>query len=235
MTESATRTRQLNVSQIVTKAFKLAGVCEWTQSLETAQLNEGASVLDMICDELAADGSMAKTQEEQSTTLLAATQEYSLAADVLDIDSDGRLILTGETAEHNVKKIDQQRWENIGDKTQTGMPTMLFAYRAEETIQLRVWPIPTASDVGVMRYIVHRLRGDTAPTTTVTPGAERYWNLYFVHELARYVAQAHSMNLGRISTLSQQAQAYKARALNIARYQGSRKFKVNHPTGWQGR
>lgn len=234
MTVSTTRDRELNINQLLTLAFKVAGILEFTQTPTDAQLEVARDLLDIHCKYLETQGVTARMSEFDFVTLVAGDPTYNLTADVIDVDGDAMYIPPGEdldepSGEIPVKQISQEQWHLLTDKSAEGTPTMFYVYRAGALVELRLYPIPDALSAGTLRIVSHRLKADTDDGND-TIDAERYWQEYYVEAMAYRLAKAHSLNQGRIGQHKMESERLLADCLRLAKPQLPRQVFISHRT-----
>lgn len=236
MTISSTPTTPIPINTLVLLAYKRAGVLpvEATTSGAnfSAKLSHGKTLLDLILDNLAVEGFMARTMKMLDVTVVASTSSYTLADTVLDVYEDAMFTETGSTTELVCKQIDIATWQTLTDKSsESSRPQLYTVFRDGATPVVRLWPVPSVG--GTLRMKSMRLLGDNQ-TNTNTPDLQRYWLDVLVWMLAWYVAVDSSMPPEKVAMLQSTALAKKREALRYNFEHTSQQAMVTYATPWSG-
>lgn len=238
MTINATRTRELDIGKICQRSLNLCGYLNEHQAVSEEDLSMAKDFLELIVDELQAEGLRSRAIEFIYVELEADEASYTLDTDVLDIIGDGQYIEPGETdldnpsSETTVSMIDRATWQSYGAKDSTGQPTMFYVHRTTSPPTVRVLPIPDASaDGGSIRFQAHRLVADCNDESK-TMDLERFAASYIQYELAHRWAAAKSMNMGRVQYFGSIARQKLEVVKNYSAQRTAARMVVRHRTGW---
>jgi hypothetical protein len=232
MTISTSVGRQFTVGQIVTMAYKRAGLVEVRQTPHTAQMSFGRDQLELIIDELETYGVKTRAVTFITLTLEEGEHEYDLPTGLVDVLNPAKYIAEGEsvtspTSETNVEVISRMEWQAISARSATGDPTRVYISKSADTLQAWFWPIP--DEAGTVRFMVERQLADT-DLDAVTVDLPGYWNEYLVGRLASLLAEAQSMPAEKVLRLTMQANAALTRARAKNNSGLSNQIVVDHPT-----
>lgn len=234
MTINSSRTTEFDVGQIVLMGYRMAGLLNEHQPLNSAQTNAGKALLETIVKHLQVYGITARAVTFEVVTVTAGTREYTLSADVFDVLGTASWIDAGEDpaaadGEMTVTMMDRETRQRIGSKAATGSVSLFYSDRTVVPNKVWLWPIP--ADSGYLRFQVHRLSADSTDTTK-TPDLERYWAQYLIWELAYQLATANSLAPERLLLLKNEAKEKLVACKAYARPRGAFVMGIVHPTGW---
>jgi hypothetical protein len=237
LTISSSRTAEFDVSEIVTHAYRLAGLLEVHQSLDTAQSNYGAQLLQLIVKSVATMGRFAKVMTTENVTLISGTRNYTLSTTTLDVLFDGAFVpvgqsLTAAQGETPIIPMSRDKWQGLSTHNAQGRPTEYFADRSAAQVVVYFWPTPDSGNAGTARMQVHRLRADVLDVNS-TMEFETYWSEYFVCELASRLALSASRPLDLVVALKQEAKEKLDRARAEAKQHVSQQFVLAHRYGYR--
>jgi hypothetical protein len=236
MTVNSSSTLEFDIGQIITGAYRSAGLLSIHQSASTAQLSHGAQELELILDDLQADGVMFRTQDWYDLTLTAGTGIYSLPANYLDVIGTGQYIGADETdtdrpsVETQVTVMNQAEWQALTPKDATSQRvTRMYVHRASSTLEVMVWPMPT--EAGTIRLRIQRMLADSDDTTK-TVDLDRPWGQFLKLELAHSLILSHSRDLGRAAYFRRLADQTKQKCKGFATEHAPQGFTFAHQTAW---
>lgn len=185
MTVATSRSNEYTISQIVTVAFRRAGLLNRYQTLDTTSQAEGQQELQLVCDELEGRGLMSRSTEFYVLDLTAGTTEYDLPAYTLAVVNRAMYIPAGDSDpssnEQVIESVSQEDWQTISNKLSQSVPTLYFHRRDVIPNQVVFWQVP--NEAGSVRLQIQRLRADTSQGTK-TIDFERYWMDALVFRLA---------------------------------------------------
>jgi hypothetical protein len=235
MTVSTSTTYEFNLSSIALLAYRKAGLVSVYQTLTAQQAGHALDELDLLVRSTHTMGLFAKVMRLENVTLVSGQRTYTLAADVLDVDGDGALITPGQpldaaAGETPVKPISRERWQGLSNHGATGRPVEYFTDRTSNAILLYLWPTPDAGNAGTIRFQTHRLRANMRDGNA-TADFEPYWEEYFVTALAARLAMSHSMSLGRVKMLRDEAEGLLEKCRAQSQQRGSQQFTLAHRSG----
>lgn len=235
MTIATTRTRRLKIDQIVTAAYRLAGLLNEAQEANAAKRNAAYTLLETALEENQVTGLFARCIVFELIQLVAGTNVYSLDASTFDVIGDGMYIEASDpdpehaTTELVVTQIDREQRQTIQAKNATAFPTMFYTDRTADIVQVWLWPIP--NEAGRIRFQVHRRVTDSYDGNA-TADVEPFWQQWMIWELAHQLATANSLNMARILHLKATAQEKLMFCRAYANPRGSQQAYVDHPTPW---
>lgn len=215
MTISTSRTSELTLGSIVKLGYVQAGLAPIEQSINQVRTAHALLLLDTTIKSLQREGIFAKSVSFQTITLATGVTVYTMATDVLDVVGIGMWIDATQAStpdaasELPVKDVLRDTWQTNSSKGSEGRPLQYYCHRAEEVPQVWIWPTPSASENGsLIRFQVHRLRADTTNAND-TLDAERYWQQYFIYELAHQLSLGAQKDLTRTQYLGSIAREQK--------------------------
>lgn len=231
MTVSSSVGRQTTVGDMVTRAYRYAGLLHVSQTPDTSQATFGRELLEDVLDSLPAEGEFARAVDFYEYTLTAAevtaeTYKLTMGSEVLDLLDPAMYIPADESdtdradGETVMRLISIEEWHRYGAKSPTGTPTRFMPYRVNDTLQAWVWPIP--SEAGTIRFKIHRKATD-ADTDNVTMDLQNYWMDFVKKRLAADLANSHSLPKSSVAYLDSQAREALQKA----------KGKANQRPGFQ--
>lgn len=212
MTINPSRTAELSINDIVRAAWVMAGCLNRAQTMDQSRGEWGRTLLETITKNLEAEGIQVRARDFVNVSLVAGTDRYTLTSDVLDVIGDGAYIRAGEAnvnqaaGETLIKLISATTWQELASKNATGNPTMIYPHRFGAQVEARLWPVP--AEAGTMRLEVQRLYPDSSDGNA-TPGLERPWAQYFIHELGSQIAESEGKSADKVTRLSGKARGLK--------------------------
>lgn len=236
MTVSTTNTFEFDISGIALLAYRKAGLVSLYTALTDPQAKYAMDELDLVVRSTHTDGLFAKVMRFEQVTLVAGTSNYTLPTYVLDLDGDGAFVPVGQptsggaVGETPVRPISREKWQALSNQGASGRPVEYFTDRTGSAIVVYVWPIPDAGNAGTIRFQAHRLRAN-AREGQATLEFEPYWQEYFVTALASRLAMSHSLGLGRVKMLRDEAEELLKRCNAQSQQRGAQQFSVAHRSG----
>lgn len=235
MTASSDATRELTVNTIVLRAMQLAGVRPAEQGASGAQWDANSAMardfLEMIIDALQSQGVFARSVDLDDIDITASTQATAVGSSTLDCIGNAMFAFDADSVQTQVAQVDRERWQRITDKTATGRPS-LYWFDRQATAKVYLWPIPDAA--GTLTIQRHRLLGDN-DDGSATLDLQRYWVAYVTWELARYMAQAKSLDGNTLMMLEAKAQTLLSKAKAYAMQRTPSYLHLRHRSGHQRR
>jgi hypothetical protein len=232
---SSTPSTPIAISTLILLAYKRAGLLPVEATTAganmAAKLSHGKQLLDLIMDNLAVEGFIARTTSFYDLAIVADDGDYTLTDTVLDVFEDAMFTPTSNPdVELVCKQMDLSTWQSLTTKTATSSrPQLYLAIRSGATIQVKLWPIP--SEAGTLRLKAMRLFGDNS-TTTNSPDLQRYWLDALVWMLAYYVAVDSSMPADKLAFLGAQSEQKKKDAIRYSFEHTSQQARLDYPTQW---
>lgn len=231
MTTSSTVMPEFQRDTLLTAAIRLTGVLRVNQSPSPEQMALAAEFLTMEMQTLQATGSILRTVERSTVSLIAGTYEYTLPTDVFDVelgpnDSAGTVVGSDGDAETIVMAMSRGEWMNISAKEATSERPSRVYVEKQSRVKLIFWPIPSSSSY-TFKYAKTRyfFANDTG---NLNPDISRLWNQYLCNAVASQFAMSSSLPLDRVSFLRQEAERLKTRCENGDRQHGSFRIRVGH-------
>jgi len=216
--------RQFNVSQIVTMSYRMAGLIDAHEEMDTATANEGMQFLELILDNLQNRGFTAKEVKWVNLSLVAATSTYTLDSDVLDVQGNAFL---GDNRQL-VSRYGYESWIGLTDTEDSGQPTKFMVQHTGTTLQVIVAPVPSSANT--LHLLCRRLLSDCRDGQA-TLDMERGFMMYLVTSLAGVLAKAKAKPiLGR--EYSRDADSMLDSAIGRAQEGVDCRFEIN-PMGWR--
>jgi hypothetical protein len=239
MTIATTPTQDLDINKIVLMAYREAGLKGMYQNVSEPERLGALDMLEVIVNSLGSECRFAKTVDERSILLVLNQFVYPMPTDCLDVIGTARYIdpLQADVTravELPVQRIDRDQREAITAKNAVGRPTMYYVNRESDPLEVWLWMIPGATEAGgTIRFQVHRLRA-TMLQGQKTPDFERYWESFFIFELAHYLASAAT----RDATADRMERIAKEKLLKCrgaSNQSTSTGFIMGHRTSWSSR
>ena len=239
MTVSSTATFNFNIAQIITMAYRDAGLVSIYQTVTTPQQTDGVDKLTRISMASQAKGLFSRTVTFQTITVLNGVDTYDMSEDTLDVIGAGMYADPGQPdpadSETMVTQVMRKEWHETGAKSASSRPSRFFVDRNTDTTKVVVWPVPGASeDIGRIRFQTHRFRADVRdPNATVD--YERFWTDYLVAELAAMLALSNSLSLERYQVLKSVAMSKLNDCRATSKERPNQTFSIGHRSGWRNR
>lgn len=184
MTVSANSDFNPTVAQIVKQGLQLAGLLPFGQEPRTDQQTDVRAILGARISELQAKGMVLGTAERTTTALTSGTASYALATDTIDITGDAMVLQSGRTTETPVLQFPWANYQELSDKTVTGIPTQMYVEK-QATARVLLWPVPNASmTLSYRRIRLFRNVDSGGVTADVWARQVRLLTLYVAHDLA---------------------------------------------------
>lgn len=237
MTVSANFALDYQRDQILTTAFRLAGVLDADGVLNQPDARMGADFMQLELMHLQAEGVVLRTVERTTLTLVPGTTSYVLPADTVDIDTGpngiaGTIVPVANLgAETPVVAMSRAEYMVQNDKTGTTMATPLRVYvERGASVSLIFWPAPDAT-APLFRYSRIRLIRDM-DTGAVTVDLARRWLQFVTYAVATQVAMSKSIDLNRVSWLRKRAEEMKERLMADDTERGTIRIRISHNRRW---
>lgn len=230
----------ISINTLILLAYKRAGVLPVEARLSGAnmvpKLEHGRQLLDLIMDNLAVEGFIARTMAFYDLPIVAGASQYTLPDSILDVHEDAMFVpatnpdTTNTTGELVCKQIDLSTWQTLTTKGSISTRPQLYTVeRKGATPILHFWPVP--SEAGTMRIKTVRLFGGNADGT-LNPDLQRYWYDALVWCLAYYVAVDSSMPAEKLAFLQTMAEQKKKECIRYSYEHTSQQAVVCYPSQW---
>lgn len=237
MTANAATTYEFSIGQLVTNAYKLAGLINVAQGLDEQKASYGRLELEGMLKHLEAQGLQVKVLDFVKVQLTAGTDRYTLNDTVLDVVGDGMYLPEDQLAdtehasgETQIRLISMDRWQKLTTKAATGRPVMMYPHRAGAQVEIRLWPIP--QEDGMVRLQCQMLYPN-ATNGNNTPGLERPWYQCLKYGLAHELALANSKSLERVGYLRNQYEGLLKECKGFSNQRASVQFRLEHASRWR--
>jgi len=237
MTVSTTAAKELNINQIVLLAHRAASLVSAYQNVTESQRLAALDLLETIVNGTATQGRFARVMDWRSVTLVTAQWQYPMPTDVIDVVEtamwiDPTQVVTLPAREIPVTPVSRGEWQVLQPKDAEGPPSRYYCHRETDPVTIYIWPNPTATEAGgVIRFPCHRLRATMAEGQK-TPDFERFWQQYFIYELAHQLAVASAIDTERCTYLGGLAQQKLRDCRGTSNQQGVQYLQFGHSTPW---
>lgn len=234
MTVSTNATLDYTRDQLITAAYRLAGVWPSSQESSDAQsaddVGMAADFMNLELMNLQAEGVVLRTVERPTPlVLVSGTSVYTLAADTIDVElgpyGEAGMIVNTDNAESMVMAMPRAEWLDNTNKTNVGTPTRVYIERLA-SVTLTFDPIPNDS-TQTFRYARVRLLRDM-DSGSVTADLARRWLQYVVYAVATQVALAKNLDLAKVGYLRKEAMRMKERLMADDVQRGPIRMRVVH-------
>ncbi len=230
MTVSANATLDFQRDQLITAAFRLAGVLDADGALVSTDAAMGADFMNLELMNLQAEGVVLRTIERPTPlALVSGTATYTLAADTIDVQlgayDEAGMIVDTTSGETMVMSMPRHEYLLISNKTSTGRPARVYIERLA-AVTLTFDPIPDDS-TQTFRYSRVRLIKDM-DTGAVTVDLARRWLQYVTYAVASQICLAKSIDLAKVGYLRKEAQRMKERLMADDNQRGAIRMRVSH-------
>lgn len=231
-----TRGRRFTVGQIVTAAYRKAGLIGEYQAPSSEQGSVARMELDRIVARLTTEGYFATTVEMYETTLITAVSVYDLPDYALNVVGKGMWIPAGSTdpasVEIPVQPTSRETWQEIAAKSASGPPKQFWCERAAESIRVRLWPVPSAGEnASAIRWQLHTAQPNVSNADADLP-FENYWADWLVYSLGHELAVNGSMPLERCAFLDAQASKRFEKCKGAANQNTNIQLGLGYSTRW---
>lgn len=213
--------------------MQLAGLMEpgasTTDPLFGPRREMSMDFLDTICKSIQNESVIERHVVRATAPVTSGVVTVTLSTSTMMLLGSVMFAPTGQTYETPVRVLSIDEYQNIGDKTISGMPTA--AYFARQPVPtLTLWPVPDSN--GTVTYEYHTLAADVSLETD-TLDFERHWSQFFIWELAHMLLFASGVALDRCSYADKRAKEKLETAKSYSGNHQPLRFTVSHPTGWR--
>ena len=236
MTANAATTKEFSIGQLVTHAYKTAGLVNYSQQLDEGRASFGRDELEGILKHLEAQGLQVRVLDFVEVQLLQGTDRYTLDENVLDVIGDGMYIpadqadLEHAEGETQIRLISMDRWQKLTTKAAEGRPVMMYPHRAGAQVEIRLWPIPTEDGTARLQC---QLLYPNATNANDTTGLERPWYQCLKYMLAHELALANSKPLEKVVYLKSQAEGLLKDCKGFSNQRANTQFRLDHVSRWR--
>lgn len=242
MSVNSSSTFEFSINQLVRIAYIMASQMAPEEPAAgvqwDARVQFGYSCLELIMKGLEAEGKLSRTRRFVQVQLAEGVNSYALDDDVMDVIEDAAFIPPGQTpdtadGQTPVKPMDLESWNRLTSKASSGRPNLYFCYRAAAPLVIKVWPVPSAEDEGLLQLQAVKFLAQNNDGTKV-PDLERYWNNYLVHRVAAMIAEAANEPTDKVMRLEAKAEQQLLTAKKYSRQSTPATVVVTHRSGYGG-
>lgn len=221
----------LGRDQIITAAMRMCGILPPTEQATADEIAAGAIQFNIALLELQAEGVVLTSKVRTTLSLVAATAEYTLESDTIDVwcdgdDTVGTIISSDSGPETIVRAMSDGDYMKVATKsTQSGRPSRCYVDKGGNTVKLVFWPIPDSSDIDFRYTKVRLLRGNDTGASTLE--LRRTWIPCLMYLTASGIAYSNSKpELGVQFAGMAEDKRQRVRAQDIQRV--TPRFRVGH-------
>lgn len=161
MTTSGSKDFELDVADYVEEAFERCGLEVRTgYDLKTAKRS-----LNLMLADWANRGLNQWTIKQRTINLVVGDGDYTLGTDVIDVLS---VVCRRSGTDYSMDRLSRDEYLNIPNKTSQGRPNQFFLDR-QVTPNLKIWPVPDATDVIVYDALTRMDDADVYTNTMDMP------------------------------------------------------------------
>lgn len=227
------------VGELITSAYRLAGLKNPHQSLSLQEMSNGKLFLKGIVRGLHAEGHFARVVGTELVTFESGENVYTMPDDVIDVVGVAKFVAatTEEEAaatnsESVISLMSRDEWQVSGLRGTSGQPTRYFPDRTEDAIVVYVSPTPSASEDGTFgRFQVHRVRTDVTDENAALD-FETYWVQYLKNALAEELSEGNVLNPSRAVNFERKAEKFLEKAKAQSKQRKPQQLIVRHRTPW---
>ena len=243
MTLNADRGSSVLISDLVTAAYRLAGLLNEGQTATGAKAAAGRSTLDFIVNGLEAEGYSARGMVFDTIDCVPLQVGYPLPADTADVVGNASLVpgtsLTttrhGGTGETIIQQISRESFQALTNKDATGRPIFYWVERTPDAttgfLTMYVYPLLDAGDY-VIRFQKQQLRAVNSDGT-YNIDFDRWFQEALRWELAHQLAFQNSLPMDRCAYLRGEARDRLERCKAASKQSMNQQMVVSHRTRWQ--
>lgn len=229
-----TNTSELNIGDIILRAYQKAGIqgleqpttgLQWTQRVAA-----GRTILREAMTRAQVESVFTRTVELYDITLTASTPSYVLPLDTIDVMEDGSFRESTESLWTYMRQMDREEYLAAPDKDATHSRPIRFW--VDRGARITVWPLPIPNVTNsLLKVQRERLLADVG-NSSESLDLERYWTDYITCHLAHELALASSLPLDRCGYLKSVAREALTVAQAKARQQTPNQMVLQHRTQW---
>ncbi len=230
MTVSANPTPDLQRDQLLDAAIRITGILPEDEEPSQKMLRLAATHLNLELQSLQSEGVVLSTIERTTQAFTAATAEYTLATDTIDVelgqgDVIGTVKDTSGTVETMVTAMSRGEYLQLAVKANQGRPSRCYVEKGTSSVKLIFWPVPDSTMATFQFTRVRLVRaGDSG---AVTMDLVRTWSQFLVYAVASAVAMMSSL-FDRASFLRGKADSLLERCKAGDTQHGTIQLRVGH-------
>jgi hypothetical protein len=224
------------INQIVRLAYRRTLLISDYGNPTDQQYRHARDLLQLLSLRAQTKGLLAHSIAFEEITLLTGISAYDLSTSAMDIVSTAMFIPAGvvdpANGELNVSPMTRDEWQSLSAKGAQGPPTLYYVDRSADTLAVKVWPVPSASEnLARLRFQVHLFHADM-DIGSYTPDFERFWAAWLVAQLGADLAKDNGLPVERVQMLIADAQAAFQDCRNYAMPRTPPQMGLSHDTGW---
>jgi hypothetical protein len=166
MASSGTSTFNLDVEEIIEKAYDLIG----RETVSAEDLKQARSSLDLLLIDMQNRGHPLAEVQQKTFTVTSASATYTLSAGVLDVLD---VVVTRTSVDTPLERISMFEYHKIPTKTQKGLPSQFMIERQRDNTNISLFPTPENSTDVIDYWCLTRIE-DTGAYSNTLDIAHRY-------------------------------------------------------------
>lgn len=235
----ATYDFNLNRDQVIKGALRLLGVISQGQTPDTAQVNDAAEALNVLCKAWEAEGLPLWAIKTETIIPVAGQTSYTIG-NGLDVNTEEPLKVYQAWYRNNSSGIDvpmvqlvEQQYNALTNKSQQGTPVQYFYKRLNGSgiMYLFLTPDSNFANNFTVKFLFQRPFADF-DTSTDVPDFPQEWLRALKYGLADEIALEYGYPQKDRQELGQRAMMYKEEALAFTQEEGSLLFKPDTDRRW---
>ncbi len=234
MTTNPTRGHTYTIAQIVTMAYRRAGLLNDYQELDEVRAGIGRDELQLVLDELQTRGITARGSTMYELTLVAGQHIYTLAEAHIEPTGTASYIPAGTPdktqaqQETPIEHISQESYQTLTGKDAQSRPVMYWPRRDVSPVQVYFWPVP--EEAGTVRFQMIQLKA-ASTNGSYSADLETYWTQAIVYTLAGHLSINNSM-IDKGDSLLGKGERYIELCMGISRDNAGFDMILQHRTQW---
>lgn len=224
------------VQNILDRAGRLLSVVNSGESLTTTESSDALTALNAMLDSWRNDRLMCYAIRDESITLSASTQTYTVGpGGALNTTRPVRIemayVVDANGISYGVDILDEEQWASLVNKTQTGTyPARIWFQPTMSTATIYVHPIPTTtSTLHILDYTPVLAFSTVNDTVTLPPG----WEEALTSNLALVLAPEYQVQPSQLvvsMAQSSKAAIKRVNARPIKALTELGRLTIDHPT-----
>ena len=205
---------------LIQDAFALIGVGVDGETLQTADTNKGSRALNSLVKSWSIYGPMLWSRKTDSLTLTTDTASYTLGPSGDKVMDRPIRILQAWRRDSNsldipLEIITRSTYNDLSDKTTTGIPSQVYYDRTLTNGTLYVWPVPNSTQASeyTVRFEYHDPFDDLDSATDDFEFTQE-WYLALLYNLAAILADFYGLSPTERGMLRRSAKQYLDDALS---------------------
>lgn len=216
--------------ELITEAFRKIGVLGDYETASATQLSIGATNLNAIVLDFAADGMPIWKMTTVSPTMASWTSAGKAVGDGATIDTSGRAVklisaVRVNDSDQRIEMKIQTRDEFLKNANleETGIPQYIYFQPGITNGTVKIWPLPNTewADADHSIDMDFHVEYDSFAGGSSTPDFPAHWNLTLIYQLAHHLTPNYGIPIQERNLLERTAMNLKAEALSIGNEEGS--------------